>query len=126
MENDPLINLKGMGLEEYSYLKQVIAGMDPRQAQNFVMFYSGRRKDPQEILLFTLLGFLGIAGIQRFVTGQMGMGILYVLTAGLCFIGTIIDIVNHKSITLEYNQKAAYESAQLVKMMDNQGAQNPS
>ncbi len=66
MENDPLINLKGMSLEEYSYLKQVIAGMNPRQAQNFVMFYPDRRKDPQEILLFTLLGFLGVAGIQRY------------------------------------------------------------
>jgi TM2 domain-containing membrane protein YozV len=126
MENDPLINLKGMSLEEYSYLKQVIAGMNPRQAQNFVMFYSDRRKDPQEILLFTLLGFLGVAGIQRFITGQMGMGILYFLTLGLCFIGTIVDIVNHKSITLEFNRKAAYESAQLIKIMGNQDTENPS
>jgi len=126
MENDPLINLKGMSLEEYSYLKQVIAGMNPRQAQNFVMFYSDRRKDPQEILLFTLLGFLGVAGIQRFITGQMGMGILYFLTLGLCFIGTIVDIVNHKSITLEFNRKAAYESAQLVKIMSNHDTENPS
>lgn len=126
MERDPLINLRGMGPEEYSYLQQVIAGMDARQAQNFVMFYSGRRKDPQEILLFTLLGFLGFAGIQRFITGQMGMGILYILTLGLCFIGTIVDIVNHKAITLEYNHKAAYESAQLVRMMNNQGSESPS
>jgi TM2 domain-containing membrane protein YozV len=126
MENDPLINLRGMSLEEYSYLKQVVAGMNTRQAQNFVMFYSDRRKDPQEILLFTLLGFLGVAGIQRFITGQMGMGILYFLTLGLCFIGTIVDIVNHKSITLEFNRKAAYESAQLVKIMSDPAAETPA
>jgi TM2 domain-containing membrane protein YozV len=121
MENDPLINLKGMGLEEYSYLKQVVSGMNPRQTQNFVLLYSGRRKDPQEILLFTLLGFLGVAGIQRFIIGQMGMGILYILTVGLCFIGTIVDVVNHKSLTLEFNRKVAYESAELVKVMGQQG-----
>ena len=126
MENDPLVRLKGMGLEEYSYLKQVVSGMNPRQTQNFVLLYSDRRKDPQEILLFTLLGFLGVAGIQRFIIGQVGMGILYFLTAGLCFIGTIVDVVNHKSLTLEYNRKAAYESAELVKIMVSQGNENLS
>lgn len=117
MERDPLVNLKGMSPEEYAYLQQVMAGMDQRQSQNFVMFYSGKRKSPDDILLFTLLGFLGIAGIQRFVTGEMGMGILYILTAGLCFIGTIVDVINHKSLALDYNQRAAFESAQIVKMM---------
>lgn len=121
MENEPFINLKGMGLEEYSYLKQVVSEMNPRQTQNFVLLYSGRRKDSQEILLFTLLGFLGLAGVQRFIIGQMGMGILYFLTVGLCFIGTIVDVINHKSLTLEFNRKAAYESAELVKIMSNQG-----
>jgi TM2 domain-containing membrane protein YozV len=76
--------------------------------------------------LFTLLGFLGVAGIQRFIIGQVGMGILYFLTAGLCFIGTIVDVVNHKSLTLEYNRKAAYESAELVKIMASQGNENLS
>ncbi len=117
MEKDLLINLRGMSPEEYSYLQQVMVGMDERQTQSFVMFYSGKRKSPQDILLFTILGFLGIAGIQRFVVGQMGMGILYILTAGLCFIGTIVDVINHKSIATDYNQKAAYESLQMVKMM---------
>ena len=117
MEKDLLINLRGMSPVEYSYLQQVMVGMDERQTQNFVMFYSGKRKSPQDILLFTILGFLGIAGIQRFVVGQMGMGILYILTAGLCFIGTIVDVINHKSLATDYNQKAAYESLQLVKMM---------
>ena len=117
MERDLLVNLKGMSPDEYSYLRQILTGMDERQSQNFVAFYSTRRKDPQEILLFTLLGFLGIAGIQRFIIGNMGMGILYILTAGLCFIGTIVDIINHKALTFEHNRNAANESAQLVKMM---------
>jgi TM2 domain-containing membrane protein YozV len=117
MERDPIVNLRGMSPEEYAFLKQVMAGLDQRQSQNFVMFYSGKRKSPDDILLFTLLGFLGIAGIQRFITGQVGMGILYILTVGLCFIGTIVDVINHKSLALDYNQKAAYESAQIIRMM---------
>jgi TM2 domain-containing membrane protein YozV len=124
MERDPLVNLKGMSPDEYSYLRQILTEMNERQSQNFVAFYSTRRKDPQEILLFTLLGFLGIAGIQRFIIGNTGMGILYILTAGLCFIGTIVDIINHKALTFEYNRKAANESALLVKMMNNP-SENP-
>lgn len=120
MERDLLLNFHGMSPDEYSYLQQVMTGMDQRQAQNFVMFYSGKRKSPQDILLFTILGFLGIAGVQRFVVGQIGMGILYILTAGLCFIGTIVDVINHKSIASDYNRKAAYESLQMVKMMPPQ------
>lgn len=120
MHNELLINLRGMGPEEYAYLQQVLNGMDQRQAQSFVMFYSGKRKSTQDILLFTLLGFLGVAGIQRFVVGQVGMGILYIVTCGLCFIGTIVDLINHKSITNDYNQKVAYEAMQMVKMMQPQ------
>ena len=70
------------------------------------MFYRGKRRSPQEILLFTLLGFIIIAGVQRFVIGQIGMGILYLLTGGLCLIGTIVDLVNHRTLALEYNPPA--------------------
>ena len=50
-------------------------------------------------------GFIGIGGIQRFLLGQIGMGILYLLTWGLCGIGTIIDLINYKKLTLERNQE---------------------
>ncbi|HEY1024452.1 MAG TPA: TM2 domain-containing protein [Sphingobacteriaceae bacterium] len=109
-----LLNINGLTAEEFQYLEQVMGGMNEKQAQSFVMLYSGKRKSPQEILLFTLLGFVVIAGVQRFVLGQIGMGILYLLTFGLCFIGTIVDLVNHRSLAIEYNQKAAYESAQMA------------
>lgn len=35
--------------------------------------------------------FLGIIGIHRFYLGHYGIGILYLLTAGLCGIGWIVD-----------------------------------
>jgi TM2 domain-containing membrane protein YozV len=69
------------------------------------------------ILLTSLIGFLGIAGIQRFLIGQVGMGILYLLTGGLCLIGTIIDLINYQDLAVEYNMRMANESAMLVKNM---------
>ena len=80
------------------------------------MIYSGKRKNPQDILLFTLLGFVVVAGVQRFVVGQIGMGLLYLFTGGFCLIGTIVDLINYKSLALEFNQKMAFESFHIAKM----------
>jgi len=58
--------------------------------------------------------FLGVAGVQRFMVGQIGMGILYLFTGGLCLIGTIIDTINHKKLAFEFNQQMARESMAMV------------
>lgn len=46
-------------------------------------------KDPTVILLVSI--FLGFLGIDRFMLGDTGMGILKLLTCGGCGILTIID-----------------------------------
>jgi hypothetical protein len=46
------------------------------------------------------------------------MGILYFFTAGLCFIGTIVDAVNYQSIAFEYNRQIAGEVAPLIRTMN--------
>jgi TM2 domain-containing membrane protein YozV len=80
------------------------------QVMQFCTVYRSKRKDPQLILILTLIGFFGVAGIQRFILGQIGMGILYFFTGGLCLIGTIVDAVNYKSLALEYNSKMVAET----------------
>lgn len=40
----------------------------------------------------TLLGFVLVAGMQHFYLGKIGRGVLWFLTGGLFFIGTIIDL----------------------------------
>jgi TM2 domain-containing membrane protein YozV len=101
--------------EEMIYIQNLIKDMDDEKARNFASVYRSRRKEPQMILILALLGFVGFAGIHRMIINQIGMGILYLLTAGLCFIGTIIDLVNHQKLAFEYNQKVAAEVAILVK-----------
>ena len=108
--------LPGITAEELGFLQQATVGLDENQHKYFFNVYAGKRKTPQDILLFTLIGFVGVAGVQRIMVGQIAMGILYFFTGGLCLIGTIMDLINHKSLALEYNQKMAYETFQIVKM----------
>ncbi len=46
-------------------------------------------KDPTTVLLVSI--FLGTLGIDRFMIGDIGMGILKLLTGGLCGILTLVD-----------------------------------
>jgi len=101
--------------EEMAFVQELIKDMNDSQAQQFAIAYMARRKDPSNMLIFAVIGLLGIAGIQRFVINQVGMGILYFLTCGLCLIGTIIDIVNHKKLSFEYNSKQAQQVASLMR-----------
>lgn len=116
MFDQNFMSLSGITPQEYAYLQQATQGLDEQQMRNFLMMYSQKRKNPSDILLLSLLGFIWIGGVHRFVLGQIGMGILYFLTGGLCFIGTIVDAVNHKQLTQEYNQKMVFESMQMIKM----------
>ncbi|MEN0055758.1 MAG: TM2 domain-containing protein [Mucilaginibacter sp.] len=116
MHQDPYMNFADMGPEEMGFLQQATRELSEEQKKYFYMVYSNKRKNTNEILIFTLLGFVGAAGIHRFVLGQIGMGILYFLTGGLCFIGTIVDVVKNKSLTLEYNKNMAYESHRMAAM----------
>jgi TM2 domain-containing membrane protein YozV len=110
----PYMAFPGITPEEINFLQQVTADLSENQKKYFYMVYSGKRKNPQDILLFTLIAFVGVPGVQRFVLGQIGMGLLYVFTGGCCLIGTIVDLVNHKELTYEYNKKMVLESYRIA------------
>ena len=109
-----LMNIAGITPGELLYLQHATALLNEDQLRDFVVLYSGRRKRAQDILLYTLLGFVAIAGVQRFVLGQTVMGIIYLLTAGFFWIGTIVDLINHKRLTDEYNQRASRECLKMI------------
>lgn len=106
-----LPELEGM---ELGYIQGLMKNMDEDQASLFAQVYRARRKDAQMILILTLIGFFGFAGLHRFILGQIGLGILYILTLGLCFIGTIVDLVNYKSLAYEYNVRMAHETLSMI------------
>ena len=93
--------------DEMAYVQNLMASMTDYQAQQFTNIYRARRKGPQVILLMAALGFFGFAGVHRFVIGDIGLGILYFFTGGLCVVGTIVDLLNHKRLAFEYNTKQA-------------------
>lgn len=95
--------------DEALYLNKLFNDMAEDQIKKFSNVYRTRRKDPQTIMILCLLGFLSLAGVHRMVLNQIGMGILYFLTGGLCLIGTIVDLVNHKDLTFQYNRGVAQE-----------------
>ena len=115
MNQNPFMSLPGISPEEMAFLQQGTAELNEEQQKYFFMLYSGKRKSPQDMLIFCIVGIF-VPGIQRFIIGQIGLGILYFITAGLCFIGTIVDIVNSKTLANDYNQKMAFESFQIAKM----------
>lgn len=51
-------------------------------------FYTNDKSFAVTILLWF---FLGLLGIHRFYLGHIGMGVLYLLTGGLCGVGWLID-----------------------------------
>jgi hypothetical protein len=58
-------------------------------------------KDPMTFLLISI--FLGSLGIDRFMLGDTGMGILKLLTGGLCGILWLIDVVTIQDKAKEKN-----------------------
>ncbi|MGJ7031839.1 TM2 domain-containing protein [Niabella hirudinis] len=106
--------------DELVMILNITREMSAQQQEQFLMLYQRRRKSRQELLLLSLLGFVGVAGIHRLITGDIALGIVYLLTGGLCLIGTIVDIININSLTTRYNTKQGYETAALVTAVFNQ------
>jgi len=100
--------------DEQLTIAKLMTEMSEEQADQFARVYRERRKDETTVLLTTLLAFVGIAGVNRFYLGQVGMGIAYLFTAGFCLIGTIVDIFNYKSLTNGYNEKQALDVSMLI------------
>lgn len=101
--------------EEQIHVATLMRSMNEEQAEQFAHVYRQRRRDPTITLVMALVGFFGIAGIHRFFLNQIGMGILYLLTGGLCAIGTIVDLINYKNLTARYNIGEADDVAMLIR-----------
>lgn len=52
------------------------------------------RKSKMVALLLCILGFFGLAGFHRMYVGKVGTGVLHFLTCGLCYVGTVLDLIS--------------------------------
>ena len=95
-----MTNQKYLPAEKIVFLKQKLLEADESK---FNLVSAVEFKDPTTLLLVSL--FLGGLGVDRFMLGETGMGILKLLTAGVCGILTIIDwfSVQKKTKELNYN-----------------------
>ncbi len=94
-------NQKYFPTEKILYLKEKLAVVDDHK---FSMLSTVELKDPTTVMLISL--FLGTFGIDRFMLGDTGMGVLKLLTGGCCGVLTIVDwfTVSGKTKELNYNR----------------------
>ena len=92
--------LKYLPAEKIVFLKQKLAEADEKK---LALASSVEFKDPTTLLLVSI--FLGVLGIDRFMLGETGMGILKLLTGGVCGILALVDwfTISKKAKELNYN-----------------------
>lgn len=81
-----MTNQKYFPAEKVMFLKEKLRTIDE---DKFALLSAIDFKEPTTLLLVSL--FLGGLGIDRFMLGDTGLGILKLLTGGCCGILTIID-----------------------------------
>ncbi len=91
-------NQKYFPAEKIIILKEKLLATDDSR---FMLATTQELKDPTTILLISL--FLGGLGIDRFMLGDTGMGVLKLLTGGCCGVLTIIDWFTCQKKTREVN-----------------------
>ena len=96
-----MTNQKYFPPEKMNDLKNRLSAIDD---QKFSQLAAVELKDPTTLLLVSI--FLGGLGIDRFMLGETGMGILKLLTGGCFGILTIIDWFTVSKKTKEKNYAA--------------------
>jgi TM2 domain-containing membrane protein YozV len=98
--------------EEMQEIEMLMAGRSVEEIKKFIYLYRGRRKEQQTTLILCLVGLFGFAGLHRLVNGDIGIGLLFFFTGGLCMIGTIVDLVNYRRLNLDANRRIMRDVAQ--------------
>ncbi len=87
----------------------LISQRDEKFKNMFLVQFNSRSKSESTAFILNALGCIGVAGIQRIYLGQTGIGILYLLTLGILFIGTLIDFFKIGGIVASKNFEIANE-----------------
>ncbi|WP_263352004.1 NINE protein [Acidicapsa acidisoli] len=93
---------------------QLTEGMTEQQKFLFQAQYGAERKDRVRILVISV--FLGAFGIDRFLVGDIGLGLLKLLTGGLLGILWLVDIFLIMGRVDDFNRTKAHEIAMTIRM----------
>jgi len=96
-----MTNQKYFPAEKIVFLKEKLRTIDD---EKFALVSAIDFKEPTTLLLISL--FLGSLGVDRFMLGDTGLGILKLLTGGCCGILTIIDwfTITKKAKDVNFNK----------------------
>jgi TM2 domain-containing membrane protein YozV len=100
-----------MAFSELDY----VGGMTADQRTLFASQYNASKKNRTTALLLNL--FLGFFGIHRFYLGQIGLGLLFLLTLGVFFLGAIVDLFVIMGSTDRHNARLASDIAARVRSL---------
>ena len=91
-------NQKKLTPQHLAIMRSKMEKMDDDQ---LTALAAAEMKDPTIMLLIAI--FLGELGIHRFMLGDTGMGVLELLTSGLCGVLWLLDLFTIVKKTKEYN-----------------------
>lgn len=97
------INAKYFPAEQVQYIRQRLEALPEQQLS---MLYSISFQDPTMLLIISLLG--GTLGIDRFLLGQIGLGVGKLLTCGGCGIWSIVDLFLIMDATRQSNAQKLF------------------
>lgn len=93
-----MTNGKSFPAEQTVVLRENLLKLDDSQ---FLAVQSTEIKNPTTMLIISI--FLGALGVDRFMLGQIGIGILKLLTGGVCGILALIDWITISKKTRQWN-----------------------
>ena len=103
-------------MPEFTLTEQLtmVKDLSDQQKMLFDSQFNSAKKDRSMVLVLSVL--LGYFGVDRFMLGDTGLGVLKLLTGGLCGILWLIDLFRIQEATDDYNRKKAQEILMGIKM----------
>lgn len=99
---------------EWTYLRNLAKCVSEDEFEHFIRLYLPNRKEKNTVLILCVLGFLGLAGIHRFYLGNIRIGVLYIISAGLLYLGTIYDLLKYREMVSDVNVSLARGYARYI------------
>lgn len=85
-------------VETVPMIREKLLELDDSKA---IMVQSVNYYNPLTMLIISI--FVGELGVDRFMLGDVGLGILKLITLGGCGIWWLIDLINIQKMTRQYN-----------------------